>query len=62
MAYINGKEILFAPSIGGEGGGAALAGALTTDMITEVDSIDNPTAESPTIVKYNNKIYLLLEV
>jgi hypothetical protein len=36
-------------------------GAIDLSEIPEVDSIDNPTEESPTAVKHNGEIYLLVE-
>ena len=44
----------------GESGGSG-GGAIDLVNLEEVDSIDNPTASSPTAVKYNGEIYLLIK-
>lgn len=44
-------------ALGGGGGG----GVIDLASIPEVDSIDNPTEASPTAVRYDGEIYLLVE-
>ena len=65
MAFINGKEVLFSPIIGvgggDSGGGAGSGGVIDLANIEEVESIDNPTESSPTAVKYDGEIYILVK-
>lgn len=46
-------------ALGGGGGGGG--GAIDLANIPEVESIDNPTAASPSAVRYDGEIYLLVE-
>ena len=43
------------------GGESVYSGAIDLSNIPQVDSIDNPTASSPTAVMYDGEIYLLVE-
>jgi hypothetical protein len=59
MAYVNGKEILFSAVVNGSGNGGG--GAVDLSNIPEVESIEKPKANAPTVVKYNGEIYILAE-
>lgn len=58
--FFNGKPLFAFLSIDAEGLGSA-GGAIDLANIPVVDSIENPTESSPSAVKYNGEIYLLVE-
>lgn len=56
MAYINGKKVITIVAGGGSGG---LNGEYPANIPT-VETLENPTAQSPTFVFYKGELYVLV--